>query len=89
MVFGVLDVEKREVIWLEMNFSGQIVQGLDRNALNALINKLDAKLKIGDLLQLKADVQGLNRIDDATIADEVYDMEWALNTAEVSKLFLE
>ncbi|WP_027420295.1 hypothetical protein [Crocinitomix catalasitica] len=89
MVFGVLDIEKCEVIWLEMSFSGQIVQGLDRNALNALINKLDAKLKIGDLLQLKADVQGLNRIDDATIADEVYDMKWALNTAEVSKLFLE
>jgi hypothetical protein len=27
-------------------------------------------------------------VEDAALADEVYDMNWALNTAEVSKLFL-
>jgi len=50
---------------------------------------VDAKLKIGDLLKLKADVQGLVIIEDLEKADEVYDMSWALNAAEVSKLFLE
>lgn len=89
MVFGVLDVEKREIIWLEMSFGGQVVQELSMITLEALLNKLDAKLKIGDLLKLKADVQGLVIIDDLEIADEVYDMNWALNTAQVSKLFLE
>ena len=50
--------------------------------------KLDAKLKIGDLLQLKAEVQELEIVSDPELADEAFDMEWALNTAEVSKLFL-
>jgi len=50
--------------------------------------KLDAKLKIGDLLQLKAEVQKLEIVSDPELADEAFDMEWALNTAEVSKLFL-
>ena len=89
MVFGVLDVENREIVWLEMSFGGQVVQDFNLLTLEALLNKLDAKLKIGDLLNMKADVQGLAIIEDAEKADEVYDMNWALNTAEVSRLFLE
>ncbi|AEA42560.1 hypothetical protein [Fluviicola taffensis] len=89
MVFGVLDVENREIVWLEMSFGGQVVQDFNLSTLVALLNKLDAKLKIGDLLNMKADVQGLAIIEDVEKADEVYDMSWALNTAEVSKLFLE
>ena len=88
MVFGVLDVQKGEIIWLEQSFGGQIVQNLDVATVEAMINKLDAKLKIGDLLELKADVQELELVSDAELADEAYDMNWALNTAEVSKLFL-
>ena len=56
--------------------------------MEALLNKLDAKLKIGDLLKLKAEVQGLTIIEDKNEADEVYDITWALNIAEVSKFFL-
>ena len=89
MVFGVLDIKKREIIWLEMSFGGQVVQDLSLVTLKALLSKLDAKLKIGDLLKLKSEVQGLEIIDDSDNADEVYDMNWALNTANVSKLFLE
>ena len=53
------------------------------------MTKLNAKLKIGDLLELKADVQGLEIVSDVENAEEAYTMEWALNTAEVSKLFLD
>ncbi|GAA4839081.1 hypothetical protein [Algivirga pacifica] len=88
MVFGVLDVHKREIIWLEMSFGGQVVQNLNQSGVEALLQKLDAKLKIGDLLKLKAEVQELEIVDDPALAEEVYDMNWALNTAEVSKLFL-
>jgi hypothetical protein len=88
MVFGVLDIDKSEIIWLEMNFGGQVVQNLNIDTVELLMNKLDAKLKIGDLLQLKAEVQGLKIVDDAENADEVYNKEWAMNTAEVCKLFL-
>ena len=89
LVFGVLDVENREIIWLEMGFGGQVVQNLSVSAVEALLNKLDSKLKIGNLLELKAEVQNLEIVSEAENADEVYDTNWALNTAEVSKLFLE
>lgn len=88
MVFGVLDVMRREILWLEMGFGGQVVQNLDLKTVEGLMQKLDAKLKIGDLLKLKADVQGLEIVEDSEAADEVYTMDWALNTAEVAKLFL-
>ena len=88
MVFGVLDVAKREIIWLEMSFGGQVVQNLDIAGVEALLRKLDAKLKIGELLRLKAEVQGLELVADPAFAEEVYDMKWALNTAAVSGMFL-
>ena len=88
MVFGVLDVAAREIIWLEMAFGGQVVQNMGQESVEALLSKLDAKLKIGDLLQLKANCQNLTVIDDKSTADEVYDSKWALNSAAVSQLFL-
>ena len=88
MVFGVLDVAAREIIWLEMAFGGQIVQNLDTKSVEALLNKLDAKLKIGNLLALKAQCQNLRIVETPTEAEEVYDIPWALNTAEVSRLLL-
>ncbi|MEM6966160.1 MAG: hypothetical protein AAF573_15450 [Bacteroidota bacterium] len=88
MVFGILDVAAREIIWLEMGFSGQVVQNLDSKNVEALLKKLEAKLKIGDLLELKARCQGLEVVADPSEADEAYDLKWALNAAEVSALFL-
>ena len=88
MVFGLLDVEAREVLWLEIAFDGQIVQNLDIKGVEAMMSKLDAKLKIGDLLQLKATCQNLTVVKDSAKADEVYDTQWALNSAAVSQLFL-
>ena len=88
MVFGLLDVEAREVIWLELSYGGQVVQNLDTKAVESLLYKLDAKLKIGDLLKLKAEVQGLKVTEDAENADEVYDLNWVTNSAAVSEVFL-
>ncbi len=89
LVFGVLDVKSREIIWLEMTFQGQFVQNLDTKGVESLLNKLKSKLKIGELLQLKAYVQGLTFVNEAENADEIYDEKWVLNTEEVSKFFLE
>ncbi len=88
LVFGVLDVAAKQIIWLELSFGGQIVQNLNVDAVEGLLTKLDAKLKIGELLALKAEVQDLEIVDNAEFADEVYETNWALNTAQVSKLFL-
>ena len=76
------------MIWLEMIFDGQVVQNMNSIDVKTLLRKLDAKFKIGTLLELKAKVQDLTIVKDSSLADEVYDMNWALNTAEVSKLFL-
>lgn len=86
LVFGVLDVEKREIIWLEMPFTSQTLRGANSEAIEALLHKLEAKLSIGQLLDMKAKAQNLALVENAEDADEAYTYEWALNPAEVTKL---
>ncbi|MBJ2125086.1 hypothetical protein [Flavobacterium sp. IB48] len=88
LVFGVLDVAKREIVWLEMTFGGQVVGGLDFKGVQALLSKLNSKLNIGSLLQLKAEAQGLT-ITENEIADEVYTAQWAMNPAVVTQLLVD
>ncbi|KFF05405.1 prokaryotic RING finger family 4 [Flavobacterium reichenbachii] len=88
LVFGVLDVAKREIVWLEMTFGGQVVGGLDFKGVQALLSKLKSKLNIGRLLQLKAEAQGLIITNDV-IADEVYTAQWAMNPAVVTQLLID
>lgn len=88
LVFGVLDVEKREIIWLEMPFTAQTIQGVDSTSIETLLNKLQSKKTIGELLELKSKAQHIKLVDTADEADESYTYEWALNPAEVSKLLL-
>lgn len=86
LVFGVLDVAKREMVWLEMPFTSQTLRGADSASVEALLRKLESKLSIGQLLDLKARAQGLARVENPEEADESYTYEWALNPADVSKL---
>ena len=86
LVFGVLDVEKREIIWLEMPFTSQTIKGCDTCSVELLLHKLDSKLSVGELLELKATAQNLYVVDTPDRADEVYTYEWALNPADVSLL---
>ena len=86
LVFGVLDIARREIIWLEMPVSGQTLRSACREDIEALLKRLQRKLKIGELLRLKAEAQGLEILFDESQADESYTYEWALNPAEVSKL---
>lgn len=86
LVFGVLDIQKREIIWLEMPFISQTIHGADSGAVKALLKKLEAKQTIGQILDIKAEAQGLQKTDAKEEADEVYDYEWALNPAEVSRM---
>lgn len=88
LVFGVLDVQAREIVWLEMPFSGQIVQNLDVQHIELMLRKLESKLTIGQLLTLKAEVQQLQCVDTAD-ADEVYTAQWATNAAAVTKLLVD
>ncbi len=86
LVFGVLDVAKREIVWLEMPFTAQTLRGADSSSVEALLHKLAAKLTVGELLAMKAKAQHLVVVENADEADETYTYEWALNPAEVTKL---
>lgn len=88
LVFGVLDIVKKEITWLEMPFGGQVVQLMSAETVLTLLRKLKAKLKIGEVLMLKAEIQGLNVVTEESAADEVYDLNWASNTAKVTAVLL-
>jgi hypothetical protein len=88
LVFGVLDVEGKEIIWLELPFYGQIAGNLDLKTVESLIAKLNSKLSIGHLLSIKAEAQNLQLLDTPD-ADEVYSQQWAINTAAVTKLLVD
>ena len=86
LVFGVLDVAKREIIWLELPFTAQTLRGADSASIEALLHKLEAKLSIGQLLDMKVKAQNLTVVENVEDADEAYTYEWALNPADVTKL---
>ena len=86
LVFGVLDVKQREIVWLEMPFLGQTLQSLNAEAIGALLHRLQQKVTIGQLLTLKAQAQTLTLVDTPEQADEAYTLEWALDPAEVTRL---
>ena len=86
LVFGVLDVAKHEIIWLEMPFTSQTLRGANSEAIEALLHKLEAKLSIGQLLDMKAKAQNLIVVENVEDADEAYTYEWALNPADVTRL---
>lgn len=88
LVFGVLDVAQREIIWLELPFQGQLVQNLDAAHVALFLKKLESKLTIGQLLQVKAEAQQLTLAAEDE-ADEVYTPAWAQNTARVTQLLVD
>jgi hypothetical protein len=88
LVFGILDVQKSEIIWLEMEFSGQIVGNLQGANVELFLKKLESKLTIGELLQIKAEAQNMQLVETPQ-ADEVYTSLWAQNTAAVTRLLID
>ena len=86
LVFGVLDIAKREIIWLEMPFTSQIIHNADNKSIEAILRRLEEKISIGELLELKAKGQNLKLAESSVGADEAYTYDWALNPAEVSRL---
>ena len=86
LLFGLLDVQAREIIWLEMAFNGQTIGSLNIKNVKALLDKLSAKISIGELLLVKAKAQGLTEVAAPAIADEAYTAASALDTTLISSL---
>ena len=89
LIFGVLEVSKREITWLEMAFDGQTILSINPQTVDTFLRRLRAKPTIGQALAIKAEAQGQAITDDANNADEVFTQLWAQNTAEVSRLLLD
>ncbi len=86
LIFGVLDVPKREITWLEMPFISQVIHAADMTSVEALLRKLAAKVSVGELLKLKAKAQKLIPIATASEANEAYTYEWAITPGNINSL---
>ncbi|MDO7874790.1 hypothetical protein Q5H93_08615 [Hymenobacter sp. ASUV-10] len=89
LVFGVFEVARREIVWLELPFYGQVVQQLDVQGVRLLLRRLESKLTIGQLLTAKAEAQQLALVPNEAAADEAYTAAWARNPAAVTQLLLD
>lgn len=72
LVFGVLDVKQRTIIWLEMPFGGQTVRSLNYKEVKSLLNRLKAKTSLGKVLSIKAKAQQLKLTHKPEEAAQVY-----------------
>ena len=88
LVFGVLDVANSEIIWLEMSFSGQRTDNLDLEVVETLIAKIDSKMSVGELLNLKINTQKLELTETKDEAEMIYDRDW-VKSGGVAELLID
>ena len=72
LVFGVLDVRQREIIWLELPFGGRNLPTLDSAWVHATLKRQKKKISYGELLSIRADAQEAIRVDSPGEADCVF-----------------
>lgn len=88
LIFGVLDVPKREITWLEIPFDGQTVLSISPQTIEAYLTRLSRKITIGQALSIMAEAQHLAIVDAPDVADRAFTLDWAKDTAAVSQLLL-
>lgn len=89
LAFGVLDVEKGEIIWLELPFQGQISSQLSFENVEALLKKLSTKITIGKVLEIRAKAQQSELVEMPNSADVVYDVAWARKMDNLTSLLVD
>ncbi len=88
LIFGVLDVPSRCITWIEMPFDGQTVRGISHKNIDAFLRRLSNKPTIGQVLRIMADAQHLTLVDNPAAADQTFNLLWAQDAAEVSRMLL-
>ncbi len=71
LVFGVLDIKSREIIWLELPFTGQLAINLNLDVIRLQLKRLEAKPNIGECLERMAEARKMV-ITSANDADEFF-----------------
>lgn len=72
LVFGVLDIKRREIIWLELPFIGQLAINLNLDAIKLQLRRLEAKPTIGECLERMAEARKMIIVTDPDEADELF-----------------
>ena len=88
LVFGILKVKEREIVWMEIPFTAQIISQLNGGLVENMLRRLEHKVSIGQLLEVKVKAQKKMLVSNPEDADEQYTYEWALNSAEVTNTLL-
>lgn len=73
LVFGVLDVAERRITWLEMSFGGRNIEKLNLPQILALLQRLDNKVTLGQLVEVLVETRELEKVDEPGVADVVFD----------------
>ncbi len=73
IIFGVLDVASRQIMWLEMSANTQNLAQFDLRTVNALCLKLRSRMSIGTFLSIMAAAQQRPVVAMAEDAETVYD----------------
>ncbi len=86
VVFGVLDVLKSEIIWLELPFNGQTIRRLNFEDIKIFLKKIEAKTTIGNLLEIRA-----NSLEQVVVPKEeaeiIWDFKWASDLNNLNEIF--
>ena len=87
LVFGVLDVEKRDITWLEIPNDTRFMAQLKASLVEAYLRRLHSKISIGELLEVYAAARGMTIVPSVE-ADFSYTVRWATDTVAVADLLL-
>ena len=77
IVFGDLDIKSRQVIWAELLIKGQMARSISITQIMAHVSKLENRMSIGRLLEIRAKAQGQTITGLAEEADEVFTTDTA------------
>ena len=91
LLFGVLDVNRREVTYIESSTNGQEIDDLKFHELRTAINAYKHMLTIAQALRMLAEARGMTVIaelpaDGGHSDIDIYDRQWALDRARVLSL---
>lgn len=73
IIFGVLDIASRQIMWLEMSANTQNLAQFDLRTVNALCHKLRSRMSVGTFLTIMAIAQQRAIAPAAEQAETVYD----------------
>lgn len=87
LVFGIMDVERRNITWLEIPNDTRFLAQLNATLAEAYLRRLRSKISIGELLEVYAAARGM-RIVPGADADVSYTVAWATGVSDVASLLL-